>query len=260
MAEKHSVFYRNLSIVLAIAVVSVFYLERSARKKNTVPSAPFNDRVALIESQFGSGPISAQTHAKIQVDLSMNDALMEKALASKLQETKEGKAALAVGATHGLVNLYLNKEADANQPSQAELSALYEAFKKEGAMYHIAQLAFPTQAEAQAALERHKKGESFADVAKSSTDKTVRETGGNIGWVNLTLWEKATASKIQNLQPNETTEVLPSKYGFLIIKLLEAPKIPDVYPPMNDPDVLKALTLTAKANHKTRLLEEAVRK
>jgi peptidyl-prolyl cis-trans isomerase SurA len=124
--------------------------------------------------------------------------------------------------------------------SREESRKFFEEHKKQfespGGV-HLAQILIskenrkPEEAEkrAQEALQELKAGARWKDVAEKYSDDSTAKEGGDIGW----LKEGTVASVIQNaiakLELNEFTEILDTKYGYLILKVLErrSPGVPE---------------------------------
>ncbi len=78
------------------------------------------------------------------------------------------------------------------------------------------------RARAAAVLERLKKGEDFAAVAKEvSEDKANKDKGGDLGFIRRGHAEEAFENAAFGLQPGELSAVVETRYGFHIIKVDE---------------------------------------
>lgn len=65
--------------------------------------------------------------------------------------------------------------------------------------YQIGEIALSTEAEANAALARIKKGESFANVAKAMSLSPNKSNGGSLGWVYLTQLSPEVAKAVSSM-------------------------------------------------------------
>ena len=78
------------------------------------------------------------------------------------------------------------------------------------------------RAKATAILERVKKGEDFASVAKeSSEDKGTRDKGGDLGFIRRGHAEEPFEEAAFALQPGELSPVVETRRGFHVIKVEE---------------------------------------
>jgi peptidyl-prolyl cis-trans isomerase SurA len=122
--------------------------------------------------------------------------------------------------------------------SQEEARKFYEAHKNEfqsAGMIHLAEILIsnekykPDEAEkrAKAALAEVKAGQRFGDVVKKYSDGPL-DQAGDIGLMKTGSVAPAIADAVAKLEPNDTTELIQAKNGYLILKLLErfSPGIP----------------------------------
>jgi parvulin-like peptidyl-prolyl isomerase len=87
----------------------------------------------------------------------------------------------------------------------------------------------PTKEEAELALERIKKGESFETVAKEmSTDKISAQKGGIIGPFRKGELVKEFEDVVFSLNKGEISEIVESPYGMHIITKVSEEKLPAV--------------------------------
>ena len=78
------------------------------------------------------------------------------------------------------------------------------------------------RARAAAALERLKKGEDFAAVAKElSEDKATKERGGDLGFIRRGHAEEAFEAAAFATAPGELSAVVETRYGFHVIRVDE---------------------------------------
>ncbi|PNU36941.1 peptidylprolyl isomerase [Serratia marcescens] len=119
--------------------------------------------------------------------------------------------------------------------SEEDISAYYDQHKSsygqpERKNYSVIQL--KTEAEANAALDKLKKGADFATLAKEkSTDIISRRTGGELGW----LEPETTADELKQANLTEKGQlsgVVKSSVGFLIVRLNDIE--PEKLKPLSD--------------------------
>ncbi len=116
--------------------------------------------------------------------------------------------------------------------SHEEARKFFEAHKKEfespGGV-HLAEILISTEkrkadeAEKRAkdALAEIKAGTRFADVAKKYSDDPSGKDGGDVGFFKPGTLEPAIAEVAFKLEVGDTSDLIQTKYGYTIIKLLE---------------------------------------
>jgi peptidyl-prolyl cis-trans isomerase SurA len=103
-------------------------------------------------------------------------------------------------------------------------------------MIHLAEILIsteknkPEEAEkrAKAALAEVKAGQRFAEVVKKYSDGPNTDQGGDIGYLKAGTVASAIADAVSKLEVNDNTDLIQTKNGYLILKLLErfSPGIP----------------------------------
>ena len=125
------------------------------------------------------------------------------------------------------------------QMSQDDARKFYEAHKKEfesPGMVHLAQILIsnekhkPEEAEKRAndALAELKAGQRFAEVAKKYSDGPAAEQGGDVGYLKEGTLAPEIGAVVAKLDLNEFSNPIQTKYGYIILKVLErfSPGIP----------------------------------
>ena len=125
------------------------------------------------------------------------------------------------------------------QLSREDARKYYEAHKdefKSPGMVHLGQILIstekrkPEEAEKRAneALAELKAGQRFSDVAKKYSDGPGAEQGGDVGFMKEGTLAPDIAAAIAKLDLNEFSNPIQTKYGYIILKVLErySPGIP----------------------------------
>lgn len=87
---------------------------------------------------------------------------------------------------------------------------------------HARHILVDKEEEARAALERIRKGEDFAAVAKEvSTDTGTKDNGGDLGWFPRGMMVEEFEAAAFALQPGQVSDVVQTSYGYHIIKVEE---------------------------------------
>lgn len=92
---------------------------------------------------------------------------------------------------------------------------------------HLAELLVSTtnrspeeaQKRAQEALEKLKNGAKWADVVQQYSDDESSSNGGNIGFFKEGTLAPALAAAVAKVEVGETTEILQTQYGYMILKV-----------------------------------------
>ena len=110
-----------------------------------------------------------------------------------------------------------------------------DEFKSEGVV-HLAEILIstekykPEEAEkrAKAALAELKGGARFNDVVKKYSDGPSADQGGDIGLMKTAILAPTIAAALSKLEVNEYTDLIQTKNGYMILRLLErfSPGIP----------------------------------
>ncbi|AUX41983.1 foldase [Sorangium cellulosum] len=77
------------------------------------------------------------------------------------------------------------------------------------------------------AVERLKKGESFADVARSASDDPSASRGGELGCVTKGRLSKPVEDKLLAMKPGEVSDIIETEDSFHVIKLEQIAKDAD---------------------------------
>jgi peptidyl-prolyl cis-trans isomerase SurA len=125
------------------------------------------------------------------------------------------------------------------QMSQDDARKFYEAHKKEfesPGMVHLAQILISnekhkpeeTEKRANDALAELKAGQRFAEVAKKYSDGPAAEQGGDVGYLKEGTLAPEIGAVVAKLDLNEFSNPIQTKYGYIILKVLErfSPGIP----------------------------------
>ena len=86
---------------------------------------------------------------------------------------------------------------------------------------HCAHILVKTQREANAVLERLKKGEKFAEIAKEVSLSPSKKRGGDLGTFGRGKMVKEFEKAAFALQKGQLSPVIKTKFGYHIIKRLE---------------------------------------
>jgi len=117
------------------------------------------------------------------------------------------------------------------------------------------------QAKAQEVLDQLHKGAAFADVAKKNSDGPSAKDGGDLSYFNRGTLAKELEDKVFALKAGETTDVVRTKQGFVILQVTEhetagIPTLKEAEPRIQDALYMKKLQ-PALRTYLTTLREQA---
>jgi peptidyl-prolyl cis-trans isomerase SurA len=146
------------------------------------------------------------------------------------------------------------------QPEQIRLSEILVSTDKKGAGDEAQQTA-AAQAKAQELLDQIRKGASFEDIAKKNSDGPTASQGGDLGLFKRGALAKELEDKTFAMKPNDVSDVIRTKQGFVILKVTEhqeagIPALADVEPRVQDAMYMEKLQPALRA-YLQKLREEA---
>ena len=86
---------------------------------------------------------------------------------------------------------------------------------------HCAHILVKTEKEANAALERIKRGEKFTNIAKQISTCSSKKRGGDLGFFSRGQMVKEFEKVSFSLQKGQLSSIVKTQFGYHIIKRLE---------------------------------------
>jgi peptidyl-prolyl cis-trans isomerase C len=217
--------------LLAIAFCGVAYAQQSGLPVNAAASVNgaiiTNDmveqgiKVALSQGQKDSPELRKAVIEKyIEVLL-----LSQQADKDGLANSEKANSQLAMIRQNYLADLELSTFMAQNPISDADVQAEYDkqvaSLGPQGMIveYKISDIAVATEADAQAALNRIKKGEAFDKVAKSVSLAPNKAQGGAAGWVQSGQVPPQISTVLANLGKGQTSTPIQLQQGWYLVKL-----------------------------------------
>ncbi len=144
---------------------------------------------------------------------------------------------------------------------QIRLSEILVSTQKAGAEAADAQQVAAAEAKAQDLLAQIRKGTSFEDIAKKSSDGPTAAQGGDLGYFKRGALAKELEDKTFAMNPGDVSDVIRTKQGFVILKVSEhpaagLPPLKEVEPRIQDALYMEKLQPALRA-YLTKLREEA---
>lgn len=111
--------------------------------------------------------------------------------------------------------------------TEDEARAYYKSNRKKyerGKRIHVAQIIVRDEKKAQAILNRLKRGEEFAKVAREESIGPEAARGGDLGFITQGVMPEETERFLFSQPPGSVSEIIKSSYGYHIVKILEKEK------------------------------------
>lgn len=155
---------------------------------------------------------------------------------------------------------YEEHKDDLSRPEMIRLSEILVSPDKKGPGDEAQQTA-AAQAKAQDLLDQIRKGASFADIAKKNSEGPTASQGGDLGNFKRGTLAKELEDKTFAMKPNEVSDVIRTKQGFVILQVTEhqeagIPPIGEVEPRLQDAIYMQKLQPALRA-YLQKLREEA---
>jgi len=118
---------------------------------------------------------------------------------------------------------YEQHKSEMAQPEAIKLSEILVSTEKKNPKDSTddAQRLQAAEAKAQDLLEQIHKGASFEDVAKKNSEGPAAAQGGDLGMFKRGILAKEVEDKTFAMKPGEVTDVIRTKQGFVILKVIE---------------------------------------
>ena len=119
------------------------------------------------------------------------------------------------------LSTYMSKNPISDADIQAEYNKQVASLGPQGMIveYKISDIGVATEADAQAALNRIKKGEAFDKVAKSVSLAPNKAQGGAAGWVQLGQVPPPISAALANLGKGQTSAPIKLEQGWYLVKV-----------------------------------------
>src|SRR6202140_564880 len=143
-----------------------------------------------------------------------------------LDKDPEVATRIALLRTQILAGAAAQKYVKANEPSDQELHAAYDA-ATDKTEYHASHILVANKEKALQLIKKIKGGAKFEDVAKAESTDNSKANGGDLGWFTTARMVKPFGDAVKNLKKGEmTTEPVQTQYGWHIILLVDTRDAP----------------------------------
>jgi len=143
-----------------------------------------------------------------------------------LQNDPDVATRIALVRTQILADAAAQKYVKANEPSDQDLHAAYDA-ATDKTEYHAEHILVPTKEKADQLIKKIKGGAKFEDVAKAESTDNSKTNGGDLGWFTTARMVKPFGDAVKTLKKGDmTNEPVQTQYGWHIIKLVDTRDAP----------------------------------
>ena len=177
-------------------------IRQQAVKMNIeVSDEDIKQEIAQLKKGFPSEKLFLETLAEENVtETELKQGIRERIIVEKIKKALTHKIAISDREVGGFLK---QNQSFLSQPKRMQ-------FK---------QIVVGTKVDAEKALERLKKGESFAQVAKDlSIDPMSKDAGGNIGFIEQGALSPDIENVVFALREGELSPILPTDEGFVVYK------------------------------------------
>ncbi|WGS48185.1 peptidylprolyl isomerase [Paraburkholderia sp. D15] len=179
---------------------------------------------ALIDQLVHQGQQNTpQLQTAVREELVNREILMQEALRRGLPNRPDVKAQIAVAQQTVVLRALIEDFVKNNQPSDAEVTARYNALIKDagGKEYHLHHILVDNEQQAKDLIAKIKAGASFEDLAKQySKDPGSGKNGGDLDWSDPKAYVPEFADAATHLQKGQMTDTpVHTQFGWHIIRL-----------------------------------------
>jgi len=211
---------------------------------------------AFIAEQMAKGaPDSPNLRNAVREELIRRELLLQEARKTGLDKKPDIAAQAEAAKQAILIRSYVQDYINKHPIEEAKLRFDYEQVKSKvgDTEYKARHILVKEEAEAQAIIDKLKKGEKFEELAKQSTDPGSKDNGGDLGWAASSNYVKPFSEAMTALEKGKyTAKPVKSDFGYHVIKLEDTR--PTTFPPFEE--VKPRLLQQAQAQQITKMLEE----
>ncbi|MEX3788306.1 peptidylprolyl isomerase [Paraburkholderia sp. BR14374] len=179
---------------------------------------------ALIQQLVHQGQQDTpQLQQAVREELVNREILMQEALRRGVPNRPDIKAQIAVAQQTVVLRALIEDFVKNNQPTDAEVTARYNALVKEagGKEYHLHHILVDNEQQAKDLIAKIKAGASFEDLARQySKDPGSGKNGGDLDWSDPKAYVPEFADAAAHLQKGQMTDTpVRTQFGWHIIRV-----------------------------------------
>ncbi|RDK03850.1 peptidylprolyl isomerase [Paraburkholderia lacunae] len=244
-------------LLAAFAAAPAFAQNIAVVNGSPIPKARAD---ALIDQLVHQGQQNTpQLQMAVREELVNREILMQEALRRGLPNRPDIKAQIAVAQQTVVLRALIEDFVKNNQPSDAEVTARYNALVKDagGKEYHLHHILVDNEQQAKDLIAKIKGGASFEDLAKQfSKDPGSGKNGGDLDWSDPKAYVPEFAEAATHLQKGQVTDApVHTQFGWHIIRVDDVRSITP--PPLEQvrPQIVQQIQ-----QEKLQAFEEGLRK
>ncbi len=227
---NHTLRYALLFALAASVASSAVYAAKKDTGEKATAFATVNGRAisksradALIAAQTAQGqPDSPELRAAVKEELVRREILVQEAGKKGLDKSSDVQAQIDMARQGVLIGAYLKDYVKRHPISDEQIKKEYENLKTRlgNKEYKARHILVEKEDEAQAIIEKLKKGEKFDELAKQSKDPGSKERGGDLGWASPASFVKPFSDAMIKLEKGKfTIAPVKSDFGWHVIQL-----------------------------------------
>lgn len=227
---NHTLRYALLFALATTVASSAVYAAKKDTGEKATAFATVNGRAipksradALIAAQAAQGqPDSPELRGAVKEELVRREILVQEASKKGLDKNSDVQAQIDMARQGVLIGAYLKDYVKRHPISDEQIKKEYENLKTRlgNKEYKARHILVEKEDEAQAIIEKLKKGEKFEELAKQSKDPGSKERGGDLGWASPASFVKPFSDAMVKLEKGKfTTAPVKSDFGWHVIQL-----------------------------------------
>ncbi len=186
----------------------------------------FTERIKEYPALAHGGEMSEETKKGFLDNLIVRELIFQEALRRGIDKDKETIDFIEEMKKRVIVDKFFKKEVDQKtQVSDEEIKKFFDDNPEEAKTpdeVRASHILLKTREEADMVLKKVKQGAKFEDLAKKfSMDPGSKEAGGDLGFFSQGMMVPEFDSVAFKLNVGEVSDIVQSRFGFHIIKLLE---------------------------------------
>ena len=178
---------------------------------------------AVLGAQLAQGqPDSPQLRNAVREALVRREVLAQAAQKKGLDKNPEVQTQIDLARQEVMINVYINDYVSTHPVSDEAVKKEYDAIRaqKGDKEYKARHILVESSDEANAIIQKLKKGEKFDDLAKQSKDPGSKDRGGDLGWATPDNYVKPFSEAMVKLEKGKFTEApVKTDYGYHVIML-----------------------------------------
>ncbi len=210
-----------MAALIALAAVSAQAGNIATVNGKGIPEQILTDTVKAIAAKGVKD--TPELRAQLKQNLIVNEVLFQEAKDKDLDDTDDIKRQLEVMRRALAIRALRTKYLKDNPVAESDVKNAYDLYVKvnTGHQYWVKHIVVKTEPEANAALARLKKGESFEDIANEKNFDASKGKGGDLGWQHPSTLIKPIVDAMEKMKIGQTsTTPIKANDAYHILRLV----------------------------------------